>query len=135
VAHSSAGAAAVGCRAPLVAFNLLLDTPDPRVARRVASLIRESSGGLPGVQALGLLLPGRGRTQVSMNLVDPGPAAIREVVDAVRNAAAGEGTRVTGAELVGLAPAAVLAGLEACDLPGMPTAADAIEARLQRCSG
>ena len=64
----AAGAVLLGVRAPLVAFNLeLRGTLD--VARDVAAAVRESSGGLPGVQALGLRL-GAGRIQVSTNVVD-----------------------------------------------------------------
>ena len=50
---SRAGAVLVGVRRPLLAFNLELHgTLD--VAREIAAAVRHSSGGLPGVQALGL---------------------------------------------------------------------------------
>ena len=62
------GAVLVGSRMPLVAFNVVLDGP-LEVAREVAAAVRASSGGLPGVQALGLQL-GDGRVQVSTNVVD-----------------------------------------------------------------
>ena len=64
------GIALVGSREPLVAYNLELDTDELAIAREVGRAVRESSGGLPGVQAIGLRLPRAGRTQVSMNLVD-----------------------------------------------------------------
>ena len=51
----AAGAVLVGARRPLVAFNVDLETSDVEVARAIAAAVRESSGGLPGVQALGLL--------------------------------------------------------------------------------
>ena len=52
------GAVLVGVRAPLLAFNLeLLGTLE--TAEHVAVAVRESAGGLPGVQALGLRLRGR----------------------------------------------------------------------------
>ena len=79
--HPRGGAVAVGARKPLIAFNVNLATEDVAVAKRIAHTIRESSGGLPGVQAMGVLLenPGEPRyAQVSMNLVDwerPGSAA------------------------------------------------------------
>jgi glutamate formiminotransferase len=133
-AHPTAGASAVGSREILVAFNLLLDTAEADVAQRVARSVRESSGGLPGVQALGILLPGRGRAQVTTNLLDTQKTPLRTLVEAVRTAAAREGVGVAEAELVGLAPAAVIEGVAGLDLPGMPTAADSIEARLARCA-
>ncbi|HZY56726.1 MAG TPA: glutamate formimidoyltransferase, partial [Rubrobacteraceae bacterium] len=53
------GAVAVGVRPFLVAFNAYLDTDDVKLARAVASEIRERDGGLPGVKALGLRVGGR----------------------------------------------------------------------------
>lgn len=132
--HLTAGAVAVGAREPLVAFNLVLDTPDVTVARRVARAVRASSGGLVDLLALGLYLPSRGRAQVSMNLLDHRHTSILATVEAVRNAAAAEGAKVTDAELVGLAPAAALAGLETVRLPGLPGPSQSIEARLEACA-
>jgi len=68
--HPSAGAIVVGARAPLIAFNIELDTTDLRLAQRIAKEIRESSGGLPAVQAKGFMLSDPARAQVSMNLLD-----------------------------------------------------------------
>jgi glutamate formiminotransferase len=134
-AHPTAGATAVGSREILVAFNLVLDTADVAVAQRVARSVRESSGGLPGVQALGILLPARGLAQVTTNLLDAQKTPLRTLVEAVMAGAAREGVSVAEAELVGLAPASVIESLAGLDLPGMPTAADSIEARLARCAG
>ena len=44
----------LGVRAPLVAFNVDLETDDVEVARAIAAVVRERDGGLPGVQAIGL---------------------------------------------------------------------------------
>lgn len=132
--HPTAGAVVVGAREPLVAFNLVLDTPDVAVARRVARAVRASSGGLAALLALGLYLPSRERAQVSMNLLDYRRTSILATVEAVRNAAAAEGAKVTEAELVGLAPAAALAGLETLRLPGLPGPSRSIEARLEACA-
>ena len=51
--HPRGGAIAVGARKPLIAFNVNLGTEDLAVAKRIAHAIRESSGGLPAVQAMG----------------------------------------------------------------------------------
>jgi glutamate formiminotransferase / 5-formyltetrahydrofolate cyclo-ligase len=99
--HPSAGACAVGARAALVAYNVWLATPDPAVARAVATEIRG-----PAVRALGLVV-GDG-TQVSCNLVDPFAFGPARLYDAVRRFAEEAGTAVVRAELVGLAPAAVI---------------------------
>ena len=104
-AHPSAGAVLVTARPPLVAFNLDLDSDDVELARAIAAELRESGGGSPGVRAMGLYLPARGRAQVSMNVAAPGPGTLAELAEAVRRRAP-----VAEAELVGLAPAAALEG-------------------------
>jgi glutamate formiminotransferase len=109
----AAGAVLVGARAPLVAFNVDLRTEDVDVARAVAAAVRESGGGLPGVQALGLELPGSRRVQVSMNLLDTERTRLHDVVARVVAEAAARGVETEGAELVGLLPAAVVASAAA----------------------
>ncbi|HEX6458861.1 MAG TPA: hypothetical protein VF032_08100 [Thermoleophilaceae bacterium] len=99
--HESAGAVLVTARPPLIAFNVDLATEDVELARRIAARLRESGGGLPGVRAIGLDLPARGRAQVSFNVHDHAQAPLRVLVDEVRRDAP-----VAEAELVGLAPAA-----------------------------
>ena len=99
--HPKAGACAVGARGALVAYNVWLATPDVSVARAVAAAIRS-----PAVRALGLALDGA--TQVSCNLVDPYVFGPEKAYDAVRGLAEEAGTGVARAELVGLAPAAVV---------------------------
>lgn len=102
------GAVLVGARVPLVAYNVDLSTKDAAVAREIAATVRESSGGMPGVQAIGLLLPRAHRVQVSMNVLDLDRAPLHEVVAAVTRAAESRGVEIEGAELVGLVPARVL---------------------------
>ncbi|MGI8778013.1 MAG: glutamate formimidoyltransferase [Acidimicrobiales bacterium] len=95
--HPTAGAACVGARGVLVAYNLwLAPGVDATVARAVAAAVRGA-----GVRTLGLDLGGR--AQVSTNLVDPLHVGPAQVYDAVAARVA-----VERAELVGLAPAAVV---------------------------
>jgi len=108
--HPSAGAAAVGARFFLVAANAVLDTDDLALARDVARAVRESGGGLAAVRALGVPLPSRRRVQVSMNLVDYRRTPPAAAFAAVEREAAARGARVVERELVGLVPAAALAG-------------------------
>ena len=103
--HPSAGAVLVTARPPLVAFNVDLASDDLELARSIAAELRESGGGLAGVRALGLLLAGRGRAQVSFNVHDHAAVPLRDLVAAVRSRA-----DVAEAELVGLAPQAALEG-------------------------
>lgn len=104
------GATAVGARAPLVAFNVWLDSPDVQVARAIARVVRESSGGLPGVQAMGVPLARRGLVQVSMNLLDYRRTSLARAFDAVEAEASRRGVAVSRGELVGLAPRAAFEG-------------------------
>ena len=115
------GVVLVGARGPLVAYNLELGTEDVSLAKEVAAAVRESGGGMAGVQAIGLRLPSSGRVQVSMNVVDVERAPLHEVVEHVRREAARRGVDVVGGELVGLVPQQVLdrareAGVE---IPGV----------------
>lgn len=100
-----AGAVLVGARPPLVAFNVELATTDVEVARAVAAVVRETGGGFPGVQALGLELPRTRRVQVTMNVEDWRSAPLHEVIARVEAEAAARGVAVAGGELVGLLPA------------------------------
>jgi glutamate formiminotransferase len=113
------GAALVGARQPLVAYNVELATGDVGVAREIAAVTRESGGGMPGVQAIGLYLPGSGRVQVSMNVVDVERAALHDAIQRVRTEAASRGVAVSGGELVGLVPESVFAAARAAgvDMP------------------
>jgi glutamate formiminotransferase len=104
----SAGAVLVGARSPLAAFNIVLDTNSLAVAQEVAAAVRESGGGMVGVQALGLRLEGSGSVQVSMNLIDLEQAALHQVVARVSAEARGRDVEVVEGELVGLLPAAVV---------------------------
>jgi glutamate formiminotransferase len=132
--HRTAGATLVTARPPLGAFNVELEGGDLDVARAVAAGLRESGGGLPGVRAIGLPLSG-GRIQISTNVHDPVAVPLGAVVERVRQLAAPLGARPATAELIGLVPAAALAGYPD-DVPigGGDPAAATIESRLATLS-
>ena len=113
VLEPRSGAVLVGARPALVAYNLDLGTTDVEVAREIASTIRESGGGMPGVQAIGLALPQSGRVQVSMNVLDLVRSPLHEVVGRVEREAAARGVAVVDAELVGLVPETVVSDAKA----------------------
>ncbi len=110
------GVVLVGARRPLVAYNVELATEDLAVAQEVAAAVRESSGGLPGVQAIGLRLPRSGRIQVSMNVLDLERTPLHVAVAAVAREARARGVEPRRGELVGLVPASALAGAEAAGI-------------------
>ena len=103
-----AGATAVGARKPLIAFNVYLTGP-VEDAKVIAKAVRESSGGLPAVRAIGFEVPERGGVTVSMNLVDFEVTGIRAAFDAVATMAAERAMEVVSSEIVGLVPRAALA--------------------------
>ena len=129
-----AGACAIGARDVLIAFNVYLSTDDVTVARRIARAVRESSGGLPHLMALGLLV--KGSAQVSMNLTNYRITSIHRAVEAVRREAHSQGVTVEGTELIGLAPKAALAATEASYVQIDNFSLDRVlEIQLARCFG
>jgi glutamate formiminotransferase len=99
---------AVGARKFLIAYNINLATPDAGVAAEIARTIRSSSGGLPALKAIGIALPSRGISQVSMNLTDFERTSLQEAHEAVRNEAQRRGCAIAGTEIVGLVPGEAL---------------------------
>lgn len=105
--HPTAGATAIGARPILIAYNVNLASNRLGVAKRIASLIRASSGGFAHVKALGMQLD-HGIVQVSMNLTSYKDTSMATVFDAIAREAAVDGVRVLESEIVGLVPADAL---------------------------
>ncbi len=114
--HETAGATAVGVRKILIAYNIVLDTPDVAVAKEIAVRIRESSGGLRAVKALGLSLASRGLAQVSMNLTDFEVTPPHVAFERVQQEARRLGADAIESEIVGLIPRKALDLAAGCDL-------------------
>lgn len=116
--HPTAGAAAVGHRPVLVAYNVWLAEPDLARARALAAELRS-----PTVRALGLAVGDH--VQVSMNLIAPDVTGPAQVVDAIAATDA-----VARCELVGLVPRSVLDATDPGRWGQLDLAADrTIEAR------
>jgi len=120
--HPTAGATVVGARPFLIAWNVNLATGDLELAKRIAREVRESSGGLPAVQARGFAIEEPRCAQVSMNLLDTDRTPIWRTYEEVRDLAAAEGVDVLETELIGLAPLAAFLAVadragEAADRP------------------
>jgi glutamate formiminotransferase len=106
--HPSAGAAVIGARMPLIAYNINLATDRLDVARKIAAAIRHSSGGYRYVKAMGIKLEGRGIVQVSMNLTNFEKTPIFRVFETVKREAERYGVAILESEIVGLVPSAAL---------------------------
>jgi len=102
--HPTGGVVAVGARAPLIAYNINLSTPDLETAKKIARTIRQSDGGLPNVKAIGVMLEELNIAQVSINMTDYTKTPLHVVTEIVKAEALKHGTSVAGAEIVGLCP-------------------------------
>jgi glutamate formiminotransferase/formiminotetrahydrofolate cyclodeaminase len=124
--HPTAGATAIGARDFLIAWNVNLESADATLAERIATVLRESgaperdqnghakrdSNGrpirVPGrfkqLQGRGWFIAEYGCAQISFNLLDYRTSGLNDVFQACCAEAENLGTRVTGSELIGLAP-------------------------------
>ena len=102
--HPTGGATAIGARMPLICFNVNLDTPNVELARKIALRLRNLSGGLRYVKAMGILAEDRSLAQVTMNLTDYTRSAMYTVLEMVRMEARRYGVNVIGSEIVGYVP-------------------------------
>jgi glutamate formiminotransferase len=105
--HPSVGATVIGARQILIAYNVNLDSDRLDIAKAIARTIRQSSGGLPFVKAMGVRLD-TNLVQVSMNLTNYQRTPMYVAYDAVVREAARHGVTVRGSELIGLVPQAAL---------------------------
>jgi glutamate formiminotransferase len=106
--HPTAGITAIGARMPLVAFNVNLGTSDVQIAKKIAKVVRASSGGFKYCKAIGLLLEDRNIAQVSMNMVNYEGTPLYRVFEVIRAEAQRWGVPIIGSEVVGLTPAKAL---------------------------
>ena len=102
--HKSAGVTVVGARFFLIAYNFDLKTNDLSIAKAIAKKIRQSSGGLECVKALGVMLESENKAQVTVNLTDYRKTPLYVLTEEVRRLAHEYGTEVESAELIGLIP-------------------------------
>ena len=126
VFNARSGATAIGARDFLIAYNVNLNTRDPKLATKIAQRIREMGfpqrdaegrivrdgngnkimipGRFEAVKAVGWFIPEYGQAQISINLVNYKVSPPHEVFDKCCEIATELGMRVTGSELVGLIP-------------------------------
>jgi glutamate formiminotransferase / formiminotetrahydrofolate cyclodeaminase len=131
-----AGAVAVGARKPLVAFNVYLAGTDERTAKDIARRVREATGGLKNVRAIGFFVPERGCLTVSMNLVDTDATPIYRAFEMVKMEASRYGLPVISTEIVGLVPQAAIAETASfsLQLEGFDPAGQILETVVQRAA-
>lgn len=109
-----AGATVIGARKLLIAYNVFLDTTDENIAKAIAKELRESSGGLARVKALGFFV--RNHAQVSINITDYHITPLHVLMGRLRELAAARGVKIIESELIGLIPSDALYGAAAAFL-------------------
>lgn len=121
--HPSAGSIAIGARPPLIAFNIVLATGDLAIAKTIAKTIRERSGGLRTLRAIGVRLTDE-RVQVSCNITDAAATPLHRVVGLIGVLAATHGTHIERTELIGLVSRSALAAVvaQSLNVEVLPTA-------------
>jgi glutamate formiminotransferase/formiminotetrahydrofolate cyclodeaminase len=146
------GATAVGAREFLVAYNVNLNTRDPRLANELALTIREGGraardaagviikdkdgrnvmvpGLLKYVRAIGWYIDDYRCAQVSINLTNYRETPLHLVYETVKEEAGKLGMSVTGSEVVGLLPLEPLAEAGRYYLRRMGKSAGAPESEL-----
>jgi len=108
--HPTAGAVVAGARGPLIAYNVNLAASDPVIARLIAREMR-TFPALPGIRALGLRLPSRDMTQVSMNLTRPAETPLLSVFQYIERRAADFDTTAVESEIIGVLPNSAAVGV------------------------
>lgn len=102
--HPTGGATIIGARMPLICFNVNLDTPNVDIAKKIALRVRNMSGGMRFVKAMGIAFEERNLAQVTMNLTDYTQSAIYSVFEMIKMEARRYGVNVIGSEVVGIVP-------------------------------
>lgn len=100
--HKTAGAAVIGARKYLIAYNVNLDTKNVEMAKKIAAKIREKDGGFPGVKALGFKV--NGYAQVSMNLTDFEKTNFDEAYREIEKEAKKMRVKIKSSEIYGMLP-------------------------------
>ncbi|MCC7231199.1 MAG: hypothetical protein IT203_12470 [Fimbriimonadaceae bacterium] len=111
--HPRLGVTVLGVRDFLLAFNVNLETDEFELAKGLERAIRqlrlEGDPRFLGVRALGLSLPSRGLTQISLNLTLPDVTAPDPIIEWITEQAHSQSIQIEGVELVG--------AIRAADLP------------------
>lgn len=106
--HPALGASVLGVRNFLVAYNMIFTPVDLARVRQLARRLRASSGGLPGVKALGLWLPQRATAQLSVNLTDLQQTSLQTFIQTLHHEAQQLGLTPLAGEVIGLLPQSVI---------------------------
>jgi glutamate formiminotransferase / 5-formyltetrahydrofolate cyclo-ligase len=102
--NERSGVTAVGARMPLIAFTVQLHTGDFEIAKQIANAVRNVSGGLRFVKAMGLRTEEPGVVQIAMTLANYQRTPIHRALELIRTEAARYGISVKGCGFNGMVP-------------------------------
>lgn len=100
--HETAGVFAVGCRKPLIAFNIDVNSKNKNQVAGIARRVRYSGGGYRYIQANAAHLHDKDIYQVTMNLTDYEKTALYQAIEAVKMEAKRFNIEIISTEIVGL---------------------------------
>ena len=108
--HPTAGATIVGAeKAHDAYFNVLLGTTDVDIAKRLAKMVRATTGGFSNIRGvIGLPQTKRGCVAVSMEISDPLETPLHRVFNLLEAEAARYGVPVIGGQICGVVAQEVL---------------------------
>lgn len=92
----------------LVAVNVILNTTDLEIAKKIAKMVRGPSGGFSTIRAVAFTPDGYEEAAVSMNMFDTDSTPLYRVVELIRSEAACFGVSVKGVQMSGVFPTKVL---------------------------
>ena len=113
------GGVTIGARDILLAYNVNIDDPEPKIAQQIGSLVRSSGrlikssngidkfrtrGLLDSVQGMGVALESHNISQVSMNLQNYRITNLHQAFDTIDSLCRDMGSATKGSEIVGLVP-------------------------------
>lgn len=105
--NARSGAAIIGSRRVLVAYNVKLSSESLEIAKEIASKLRASAGGkesLPFCRAIGWFLAEKRQLEVSMNITDYRKTTLYQAYEKTQKLAQNYGVAVQGSEIIGLCP-------------------------------
>ena len=103
--HPTAGATIVSAgKRNLVAINILLNTEDLEIGKKIAKMMRAPSGGFSTIRAVAFKPDGYNNVAVSMNMFDITQTPIYRVFQVIENEAKRYGLCVVGTQICGTLP-------------------------------
>ncbi|UCB60726.1 MAG: glutamate formimidoyltransferase [Candidatus Bathyarchaeota archaeon] len=103
-AHPTAGATITGARKIMAGFNVNLDTPNVKIAKKIARALHAQKGGFATVKAIGVEIPEKKITQIGMSITDFEKTPLYRILELIKLEAARYNVAIVDSEFCGMAP-------------------------------